>query len=280
MTEKIIIRIGDSTAGGRKPAHRRGEGSLGAGPKEVVVYHWGRIFLALGVALLLVGLGLWFVVENRSSVVLPIAQTPPVAIPLEVPKPPEVQGGAETGDSELSKLPTTPAEVIPRQVPSSDAEPAPAPRSNPVPDVPSKPELKADNVGSSPNAPANVDKAAPVAVPAPVRIHSPQIARAQLTSHLKDKLPTDRLASVVHLRGRSLIKVYFYTELKGLKGRRVYHRWYHDGKGVARVAIRPYRDDMNASSSKYISARMTGRWRVVVVDDQGRSLADAAFEVR
>lgn len=279
MSEKIIIRIGDSTAGGRKPAHRRGENSLGAGPREVVVYHWGRIFSALGVAVLLVGLGLWYLFGHRSPVMPAIVQSP-LAVPLEVPKPPEVKGDAENDGNEMTKPPATPSKAIPRQVASTDAETGPAPHDVPVPEASSKPELKADNVAPPQSVSTNESKAAPAAVPAAVRIHSHHIARAQLTSHLKDKLPTDRLASVVDLRGRSLIKVYFYTELKGLKGRRVYHRWYHDGKGVARVAIRPYRDDMNASSSKYISARMTGRWRVVVVDDKGRSLADAAFEVR
>lgn len=105
------------------------------------------------------------------------------------------------------------------------------------------------------------------------------MSQFQLTRGLDQKQPTDNLGGQVNLNGRSLVKVYLYSRLEGLKGQRVYHEWFHGQKRVARIEIRPYLQTMNASSSKYLTPAMTGRWTVKVVDHKGHMLAERHFRV-
>lgn len=294
MSEKLVITINASTPEQGTKAEQRKDGRA-AGPKDVVVYHWGRIGSALVVLVVLLMLGIWKLTEHqdsRVSVTSPSSSTTPSGI--------ESPATVATGQSASATVAPKPAPA-----PASVSKPVEAPTNTPPPSPrsdgsasakPAAPATPADNLPTTESAPTmskaaktelaqpaspdNAPKVSTSEIPAKVRILSHHVARAQLTSQLKNRLPTDRLDAVIPLNGRDLIKVYFYTELKGLKHRRVYHRWYHDGKAVARIAIRPYLDDMNASSSKYITPRMTGHWRVLVSDDQGHELSEVNFDVR
>ena len=113
----------------------------------------------------------------------------------------------------------------------------------------------------------------------PIQVHSEHIVRAQLTPALEDKGPTERLGSTIQMNERGLIRVYLFTELKGLSNRRVYYDWYHEDERQARVTVRPSLEQMRASSSKFIDRHTTGRWQVIVRLSDDTVLASAAFDV-
>lgn len=105
------------------------------------------------------------------------------------------------------------------------------------------------------------DEAAPPAGESPV-------TRAVFTTDVVDHEPVDELEAVPADRA----KLYFFTELTGLEGELVTHRWMLDGETVAEVPIQVRGPRWRAYSVKELPEGSTGPWVVVVVDDEGSVL--------
>lgn len=113
----------------------------------------------------------------------------------------------------------------------------------------------------------------------PIELFHPGIARAQLTSSLKDGQPVDLLSSKVAMNEEGIIKVVLYTEMQNLKGTWLRHIWYRNDVKQATVKVPVNYDAQRSSSSKFINAQMLGSWRVEVIDDQQQLYTQATFEV-
>lgn len=107
--------------------------------------------------------------------------------------------------------------------------------------------------------------------------HSKYIIRAQFTNGIKAREPIDRIGPVVHPDGGHVRRLYFFTELKGLKGEKVTHRWEHEGDTMAKVSFPVRNNRWRVYSSKHLTAAMTGAWRVVVVNSAGEPLQVSHF---
>jgi hypothetical protein len=103
------------------------------------------------------------------------------------------------------------------------------------------------------------------------------IARAQFTTGIEAREPIDRIGSVVYTEGQQLKRLFYFTELRDLKGETIIHRWEHEGEVVAEVKFDVRGNRWRVYSSKYLSPHMTGQWRVIVVNSQGESLISADF---
>ncbi len=98
----------------------------------------------------------------------------------------------------------------------------------------------------------------------------PAVKRAQFTHGIEDREPIDRISSTLppwdYKEGAR--PIFFFTEVAGLGGRTIYHRWELNGQVVSEIPF-----DVKSSwrwrvfSSKNMLPTMAGRWRVTVVDD-------------
>ncbi|ARU58862.1 hypothetical protein OLMES_4874 [Oleiphilus messinensis] len=115
----------------------------------------------------------------------------------------------------------------------------------------------------------------------PVKTLMPQIVDAQLTHTLNaEKMPEQALGRVIPMGSEGIIRVYLYTDMKGLQGETLIHKWYRDDKLMATVRIPVGGERYKASSSKFIDQYMLGDWRVIVVDEpQKIRYAEARFSV-
>jgi hypothetical protein len=104
---------------------------------------------------------------------------------------------------------------------------------------------------------------------------NPHIARALLTSAIVDREPADDIDSV----SKDQQRVYFFTELTGLKGKTVTHRWEYQGKIMAEVNFNVSSPQWRCYSSKNILPQWRGSWTVSVVDEQNQVLVEKQFEV-
>lgn len=93
----------------------------------------------------------------------------------------------------------------------------------------------------------------------------PAVTRAQFTSGITDREPVDALDTMSVGDGR----VRFFTELHGLAGERVIHRWEYGGRVMAEVPIDVGADRWRAWSSKRVLPAWTGEWQVSVVLGDG-----------
>ena len=109
-------------------------------------------------------------------------------------------------------------------------------------------------------AEAGVETAAPSAVG--------RVARAAFATAVEEREPVDSIDSLTNDHSR----VFFFTELVGLEGQSVVHRWELDGQVVAEVPFEVGGPRWRVYSTKSLLPGSTGEWTVTVVDGQGNVL--------
>ena len=110
-------------------------------------------------------------------------------------------------------------------------------------------------------------------------IENDGITRALLTQEIKDQEPQGSIPFELALPDEGIVKVILFTEMHGLRGKKLYHEWYRNGVRQARVRIPVNVNKQRSHSSKYINTQMLGDWQVKVLDGKQNSYALAEFKV-
>ena len=100
------------------------------------------------------------------------------------------------------------------------------------------------------------------------------VARTAFTTAIVDREPVDNLVRVPN----SVDRIYFFSDLRGLEGEIVTHRWEYNGKVMAEVKFRVGGPRWRVYSSKNLLPEWTGKWTVVVLDEAGWPLKASMFE--
>lgn len=101
----------------------------------------------------------------------------------------------------------------------------------------------------------------------------PQVARAQFTSEVVAREPTD---TVTHLENDSP-QVVFFAELHGLEGTTIIHRWQYRDRVMAEIALRVQGDRWRTWSTKQLLPHWLGTWTVSIIDASSTVLAKRSF---
>jgi hypothetical protein len=137
--------------------------------------------------------------------------------------------------------------------------------------------VSVESVGEIPSVPEiDTAKVQDVAEDASREIHSKYITRGQLTTAIRSREPVDHLSDKVSANKR-LSRYYYFTEVSGMRGKKVIHRWEYNGKVMADVKFRIGSNRWRTYSSKYLNDKMTGDWRVVITDEAGSVLHTDSF---
>ncbi|MEK6749714.1 MAG: DUF2914 domain-containing protein [Pseudomonadota bacterium] len=99
------------------------------------------------------------------------------------------------------------------------------------------------------------------------------IKRAQFATAIQDREPINSLTNFDATVGR----VYFFTEVEGLKGQTIMHRWEHKGAVVHEQSLEITSGRFRTYSTKALSPAKTGEWKVSVVDGNGVVLSTHTF---
>jgi hypothetical protein len=110
------------------------------------------------------------------------------------------------------------------------------------------------------------EAAAPAATPT-----SEKVPRAVFTTAVTSREPADQVTSLKN----DVQQVYFFTELTGLDGQTITHKWEHAGEVKAAVTFDVKAPRWRVWSSKKFDPSWTGEWTVSVVDGSGAMLAQA-----
>lgn len=100
------------------------------------------------------------------------------------------------------------------------------------------------------------------------------VARAIVTTGVVDREPINDLDRV--LEGNE--KVFFFTELSGMKGETIKHRWSHGDEVLAEVEFNVGGPRWRIWSSKKLMAEWTGGWKVEVLDGEGNVISEKSFD--
>jgi Protein of unknown function (DUF2914) len=100
------------------------------------------------------------------------------------------------------------------------------------------------------------------------------VTRAVVCTGIMNHEPTDSITQVPSTTG----KVFFFTEITGMEGKTITHRWLKDGAKVADVRISVASNRYRCHSSRTVSGK-TGYWTAQVLDGDGNKLKEVTFTV-
>jgi Protein of unknown function (DUF2914) len=99
------------------------------------------------------------------------------------------------------------------------------------------------------------------------------VARAAFTTEISEHEPVDEISELTN----DTSKIYYFTEIKGLEGQTLTHRWELNGEIQASVSIPIGGNRWRIWSSKNLNADATGEWKVTVLDEAGSQLSEKSF---
>lgn len=111
------------------------------------------------------------------------------------------------------------------------------------------------------------------AQPASAQTAEVRVALAQFTTAIENREPVDQVTFVAS----EVEKVFFYTDLRGLEGQTISHRWLHDGTVAANVAFEVKGPRWRVWSSKKLLPDLIGDWTVEIVTGEGEVIAAETF---
>ena len=96
---------------------------------------------------------------------------------------------------------------------------------------------------------------------------------AQFTTAVEDREPVDQVTFV----SNDVRKIFLYSDLRGMQGQTVTHRWVYDGKTVAEVSFEVRGPRWRVWSSKDLFEDWIGDWTVEIVSGDGEVVASETF---
>jgi hypothetical protein len=126
---------------------------------------------------------------------------------------------------------------------------------------------------SAPAQPAAAAQPAATAQPVAQPKSTGSVARAQFTSAIQDREPTDKVSNLLNDKDR----IYFFSEIKDAPNQKITHRWEHNGKVMSETSFDVGSSRWRVFSSKNLDPSWTGEWKVSVVDEAGSTLGASTF---
>jgi hypothetical protein len=102
------------------------------------------------------------------------------------------------------------------------------------------------------------------------------ISQAVFAQAVKDREPIE----IITEADNSLGKIYFFTNIRHLKGDKITHRWSYKGKVKAEIDFDIKGNRWRVWSSKNLWHRWTGQWKVEVVNQNNQVLLTKTFEYK
>lgn len=105
-------------------------------------------------------------------------------------------------------------------------------------------------------------------------LSSNPVSRAVITSGITNNEPADSLSQVASTTS----KVFFFTEIVGMEGKTITHRWMKDGSKLADIKISVASNRYRCHTSRSVSGK-PGYWTAQVLDGNGKKLREVSFTV-
>lgn len=100
-----------------------------------------------------------------------------------------------------------------------------------------------------------------------------RVVKAGFTTSNFDDEPTEDLSEIIN----SVPEVFFFSDLDGMAGQTVIHRWKYGGSVIANAEISVESPRFRAWSNYKMQPQWTGAWFVEVVDETGTVIATKTF---
>jgi hypothetical protein len=151
----------------------------------------------------------------------------------------------------------------------------------PVVNAPPKPTV-GGAPAASPPAPVDANKKNQPTIkksPDDVSKEPMRVRRALLVTAITDKEPRGEIAQTLRIRKATSLTLYYFTELRGMNGKTVYHEWLQDGVSVTKQALPVAADRWRISTQHTFDDQAAGNWAVKLIDEKGKVLHTKNFTV-
>jgi Protein of unknown function (DUF2914) len=105
------------------------------------------------------------------------------------------------------------------------------------------------------------------------------VVRSQLTGEIEKNEPVDALPLPLKIGKKETLWIYYFVELKGMKGKAVYHEWWLNGNLVSRKKVNISADPWRTASKQLITYTTNNDWIVRVVDESRNKLTEISFNL-
>lgn len=102
-----------------------------------------------------------------------------------------------------------------------------------------------------------------------------RVARAVFSKHIENKEPSGSLQQA----SPSLEEVYFFTELRGMKGEKATHRWSFNHKTISEITFDIDGPRWRIWSKKTLFEKKPGIWTAAVINEAGEVLTEHTLTV-
>ncbi|MGR9115929.1 MAG: DUF2914 domain-containing protein [Gammaproteobacteria bacterium] len=106
-----------------------------------------------------------------------------------------------------------------------------------------------------------------------------KVKRALLARGISNKEPFGEIISSVKVGSDNATGVFYFTEIKDMKGRLFFHQWLREGKLVYKRPFKILGNRWRASTSKLFTKVNDGNWTVRLIDEKGRIYSEINFKV-
>jgi hypothetical protein len=110
-------------------------------------------------------------------------------------------------------------------------------------------------------------------------IFDKKVIRASLNFLIKDNEPFEQVNSPVRVFEDKTIELFYFTEIKSLKGKSLYHHWTKNGKQVYKKPFEVRENRVKLISSKKLYFYDKGNWQIQLVDQKGKVFSEVNFNV-
>jgi Protein of unknown function (DUF2914) len=105
------------------------------------------------------------------------------------------------------------------------------------------------------------------------------VVRAQLTREIKKSEPVNTIALPLKIDKKETLWIHYFVELKGMKGKAVFHEWWLNGELVSRKKVNISADPWRTASKQVITYTTNNDWIVRLVDESRNKLAEQSFNL-
>lgn len=106
-----------------------------------------------------------------------------------------------------------------------------------------------------------------------------KVARGLLTNAIVNKEPVKELVPPLIIGEKKSIQLYYFTELKDMKGESFFHQWIKNGVVIGKMPIDPQGNRWRVSSNRVLTYSDVGHWMVQLIDKNGLIYNEIIFEV-
>ncbi|MDD2759841.1 MAG: DUF2914 domain-containing protein, partial [Methylomonas sp.] len=110
-------------------------------------------------------------------------------------------------------------------------------------------------------------------------IFDKRVIRASLNTEPHYGEPGEPVPSPVIIKQDHSVELYYFSEIKNMKGRVLFHRWLKNGQTAYKKQFSVEADKFKLISSRKFEHKDAGEWQVVLIDNKGKRYSEVNFSI-